>query len=90
MLLHSGSGTPTKDIIFEAGEDLFCNSNLVLTKGGRKKVQIIRPRVASSYCYEFCGIVGVPFGTVRFKLDSGPLILTNYITNSCMIRVLHI
>lgn len=90
-MLHPGSGTltPTNDIIFEAGEDLFWNSNLVLTKGGRKKISIVRPRVASSYWYEFWGIVGVPFSTVAFKIDSGLLALDNYITRSWLIHVVH-
>ena len=91
-MLHTGSSgtlTPTNDIIFEAYEDLFWNSNLVLTKGGRKKISIVRPRVASSYCYEFWGIVGVPFSTVAFKIDAGLLQLDNYITRSCLIHVCH-
>lgn len=89
MLSRRGSTSPTHDVIFEAAEDLTANAVLMLTKGSTKRVVLSRPRTAQSYCYEFCGIVGVSFPTLRFELDSRPLNMENYILSPCIVKVSH-
>lgn len=89
MLSRRGSASPCQDVIFEAAEDLYSNATLVFTKGAHKRIQLTRPRVASSYCYEFCGMVGVPFSALRFTLDSRPLNTESYLLGPCIIKVHH-
>ena len=89
MLLSRGNSSPLPDVIFEAAEDLYSNASLMFTKGAHKRILITRPRVASSYCHEFCGIVGVPYTSVRFTLDSRPLNPEMYLSTPCIVKVHH-
>jgi speckle-type POZ protein len=80
----------TQDVIFEAGEDLFSNSSLVLTKGAHKRISISRNRTAQSYIYEFCGMVGVSPNSLRFTLESRPLDPDVLILSPTIVKVNHI
>lgn len=90
MLSRRGSTSPTQDVIFEAVEDLTNNGILMLSKNSTKRVILSRPRTAQSYCYEFCGIAGVPFSQLRFELDSRPLAMENYVLSPCIVKVMHV
>lgn len=79
----------TQDVIFEAAEELFMNSSLVLTKGAHKRIPLARSRVAQSYIYEFCGMIGMPSGALRFLLESRPLDPSILILGPCIVKVHH-
>ena len=86
----SRSNVPqAQDILFEAGEDLFTNSSLALTKGSRKRIPLSRSRAAQSYIYEFCGMVGVSPSSVRFILESRPLDPNIIIISPSIVKVYH-
>lgn len=89
MLSRRGSASPSQDVIFEAGEDLYSNATLVFTKSATKRIPLTRPRTAQSYCHEFCGIVGVPFSALRFQLDSRPINPETFIISPCIIKAFH-
>lgn len=78
-----------QDIIFEAGEDLFSNSSLVMTKNSYKRIPLSRSRNAQSYIYEFCGMVGVSPSSLRFTLESRPLDAGIVIISPSIIKVYH-
>lgn len=81
----------TFDIIFEAVEDLYNNSKtqVLLLKSCYKTIQIAKPRNFQSYCYEFCGIVGVSFNTVRFLIGGRDVNPDLSIMSNCHVKVLH-
>lgn len=86
----SRSNVPqAQDIIFEAGEDLFSNSSLVMTSGAHKRIALSRSRNAQSYIYEFCGMVGASPSTLRFTLESRPLDPALPIITPSLIKVYH-
>ncbi|CAG9319175.1 unnamed protein product [Blepharisma stoltei] len=89
MRSRRNSSEPSPDVIFEAGEDLYTNASLALTKGAIKRIPLARPRVAQSYCFEFCGIIGVAYRALRFVLDSKPLNEETYIIAPCIVKVFH-
>lgn len=89
MRSRRNSSEPSPDVIFEAGEDLYTNASLALTKGAKKRIALTRPRVAQSYCYEFCGTIGVSITALKFILDSKPLNEETYIIAPCIIKVYH-
>ncbi|OMJ68652.1 hypothetical protein SteCoe_33845 [Stentor coeruleus] len=88
MLTHSNV-PQAQDIIFEAGEDLFSNSSLILTKGAHKRIMLSRARTAQSYVYEFCGMVGVSPSSLRFSLEAHPLDPTIIILTPSLVKVYH-
>lgn len=61
-------GSEQIDIIFEAGEDLLNSqkSQVVMLKNTSIRLPITRPRTILSYSFEFCGITGLVFKTLRF------------------------
>ena len=86
----SRSNVPqAQDIIFEAGEDLFSNSSLALTKGAHKRIALSRSRTAQSYIYEFCGMISVSAVSLRYTLDSRPLDASIIILTPTLIKVYH-
>lgn len=78
-----------QDIIFEAGEDLFSNSSLVMTQNSHKRITLSRSRNAQSYIYEFCGMVGASPNTLRFTLESRPLDPGIVIISPSIVKVYH-
>lgn len=80
---------PQLELFFEAAEDLYSNASLMLSKGEQRRLPITRPRTAQSYCHEFCGIVGVPFASLRFTIDARPLNLGNFLSSPCVVRASH-
>ena len=78
-----------QDVIFEAAEELFSNSLLVLTKGSHKRIPLARSRIAQSYIYEFCGMVCVSPSILRFTLESRPLDPATMILGPCIVKVHH-
>ena len=78
-----------QDVIFEAGEDLFMNYSLVLTKGSHKRIPLARARIAQSYIYEFCGMLGVSTNSLRFSLESRPIDPSTIILGPCIVKVYH-
>src|SRR5688572_26226876 len=81
----------TFDIIFEAAEDLYNTSKtqVLLLNHCSKTISIAKPRTFLSYCYEFCGIVGVSYPTVRFLAGGRDLNPESCIMSSALIKVLH-
>jgi len=81
----------TYDIIFEAAEDLYNNSKtqVLLLKNCYKNIPIAKPRNFQSYCYEFCGIVGVTYSTVRFLIGGRDVNPDFCIMSNCHVKVLH-
>ena len=78
-----------QDVIFEAAEELFSNSLLVLTKGSHKRIPLTRSRIAQSYIYEFCGMVGIAPSTLLFTLESRPLDPSSIILGPCIVKAHH-
>ena len=81
----------TYDIIFEAAEDLYNTSKtqVLLLNHCSKTIAIAKPRNFQSYCYEFCGIVGVSYSTVRFLIGGRDLSPENCIMSSTIVKVIH-
>lgn len=81
--------TETSDIIFESGEDLYSQTKgqLLLLPTSTIKLQIAKPRRFQSYCFEFCGITGLSYKTLRF-LSLGRDMSSDLIINtSCLVKV---
>lgn len=87
MLAHRGSNSPSHDVIFEANENLHFHSTLCLAKGCTKRVPISRPRTLESYCYEFCGVVGISFEELSFFIDSRPASLDMHVSFPIIVSV---
>lgn len=81
----------THDIIFEAAEDLYNTSKtqVLLLKQCSKKITIAKPRNFQSYCYEFCGIVGIAYSTVRFLMDGRDINQESCVMSSTLVKVIH-
>mmetsp|Transcript_34688 Transcript_34688/g.61001 ORF Transcript_34688/g.61001 Transcript_34688/m.61001 type:complete len:318 (+) Transcript_34688:2236-3189(+) len=87
MLAHRGSSSPSNDVIFEASENLHFHSTLCLAKGCTKRIPISRPRTLESYCFEFCGIVGISFEELSFFIDSRPANLDMHVSFPIIVGV---
>jgi len=79
------------DINFEAAEDLYNTSKtqVLLLKNCYKTIQIVKPRTFQSYCYEFCGVSGIGFSTIRFLIGGRDVNPDMSIMSSCHVKVLH-
>lgn len=86
MISHSQG-----DLIFEAGEDLLNESKtqVIVFKQTSKSIEIIGLRTIQSYCYEFCGITGLSFHTLRFQNIGRDVKQETIINDSVYITVLH-
>jgi len=81
----------TYDIIFEADQDLYNTSKtqVLLLKHCTKTIPIAKPRTFQSYCYEFCGVVGLTFSTVRFLIGGRDQNPESCIMSSTIVKVIH-
>jgi len=79
------------DIIFEADEDLYNTSKtqVLLLKHCYKTITIAKPRPFQSYCFEFCGIIGVAHDTVRFLIGGRDMNPESCIMSSTLVKVIH-
>jgi len=79
------------DIIFEAAEDICNNSKtqILLLKNCYKIIPIAKPRQFQSYCYEFCGIVGSSYSTLRFLIGGRDVNPEICLMSNCHVKVLH-
>jgi len=79
------------DINFEAAEDLYNSSKtqILLLKNCYKTIQIVKPRTFQSYCYEFCGVTGISFSTIRFLIGGRDVSPDLSVMSSCHVKVLH-
>ncbi len=78
-------------IIFEAGEDLLNESKtqVLIFKGTCKTLDVSAPRSLSTYCYEFCGMTGLSFATLRFQNMYRDIKLDTVISDSVHATVSH-
>lgn len=83
--------TQTYDIIFEAAEDLYnpSKTQILLLNHCSKTINIAKPRTFQSYCYEFCGLIGVSYSTVRFLIGGRDFNPEACIMSSTLVKVLH-
>ena len=81
----------TYDIIFEASEDLYSLSKtqVLLLKNSCKIISIAKPRQFQSYCYEFCGIVGLTYSSLRFLIGGRDVNPDICIMSNCHVKILH-
>lgn len=79
------------DIIFEAGEDLYSQTKaqLLVLQCSSVKFPIAKPRRFQSYCYEFCGVIGLSFKTLRFLSLGRDMSPDLAISTSCLVKVYH-
>lgn len=79
------------DIIFEASEDLYSPTKgpVMLLKSSTIKIPIQKPRKFMSYAYEFCGLTGLAFKTLRFLILGRDATTDLLITSCCLIKVYH-
>lgn len=79
------------DIVFEAAEDLYNTSKtqVILLKNCSKTIPIMKPRNFQSYCYEFCGITGISYSTVRFLIGGRDFNPDSCVMSSCLVKILH-
>lgn len=80
-------------IQFEASEDLFDSSKtqILLFKDSSKylKLNINSPRPFSSLCFEFCGLTGLSYQTLRFRNLNKDVPPETKIATGCHVSVIH-
>jgi BTB/POZ domain len=81
----------TGNCIFEAGEDLLneSKSQVLVFKGTTKTIELSSVRPLSSYCFEFCGMCGLSFQTLRFQNMGRDVKLETSISDSVHLTVSH-
>jgi len=79
------------EVTFDPGEDLFNESKIqILThKNKEKMIKISHQRKFLSYCYEFCGITGLSYPTLRFQSVGRDVKPDTILSDSCTITVTH-
>jgi hypothetical protein len=77
--------------LFEAGEDLLNESKtqVLIFRGTTKSIELSSVRPLSSYCYEFCGMSGLSFQTLRFQNMGRDVKLETSISDSVHLTVSH-
>ena len=85
---------PNEDLIqFEASEDLFDSpkTQVLLFKHSSKilKINTNTPRHFSSLCFEFCGLTGLSYPTLRFRNLNKDVKAETRISSGCHISVGH-
>ena len=81
--------TENNDIIFEAGEDLYSHqkTTLLLLSQTSFRIQITKSRKIQSYSFEFCGMTGLSYKTLRFQSLGRDISPDLIITTPCLIKV---
>ena len=79
------------DIVFEAAEDLYnlSKTQILLLKNSYKIIPISKPRQFQSYCYEFAGIVGIAYQSLRFLIGGRDVSPEICIMSNCHVKVFH-
>ena len=81
----------TGSCLFEAGEDLLNESKtqILIFRGTTKSIELSSVRPLVSYCFEFCGISGLSFQTLRFQNMGRDVKLDTSISDSVHLTVGH-
>ena len=79
------------DIIIAANEDLFNQSKtqILVYKHKEKQIKISQKRKLISYCWEYCGITGLSYHTLRFQSLGRDIKPDTVVSNSCYLTVRH-
>lgn len=77
--------------LFEAGEDLLNESKtqVLIFRGTTRSIELSSVRPLSSYCFEFCGLSGLSFQTLRFQNMGRDVKLETSISDSVHLTVSH-
>lgn len=80
-----------EEIIFEASTDLFNESKtqILVFKNKSKILKTSNQRKLISYCWEYCGITGLSYQTLRFTMLGRDIKPETIVSNSCNINVKH-
>lgn len=79
------------DIIFEAASDLFneLKTQILVFKNKSKILKSSQQRQLVSYCWEYCGITGLSYQTLRFTMMGRDIKPETVVSYSCNISVSH-
>lgn len=79
------------EIIFEAHSDLFNESKtqILVFKNKTKILKSSQQRKMSSYCWEYCGITGLSYQTLRFTMLGRDIKPDTIVSYSCNISIQH-
>lgn len=83
---------PSEDeIIFEASSDLFneTKTQILVFKNKSKVLKGSQSRKLISYCWEYCGITGLSYQTLRFTMLGRDIKPETIVSHSCNISVGH-
>lgn len=79
------------EIVFLASEDLFNQSKtqILIYKNNSKTLKTSHKRKLISYCWEYCGITGLSYQTLRFQNLGRDIKPDTIVSSSCHLSVLH-
>ena len=79
------------EIVFEANADLFNEqkTQVVEFKNKTKVFEVSPQRKLSSYCWEYCGLTGLSYHTLRFTILGRDIKPDTILSNGCYINVCH-
>lgn len=80
-----------EEIIFTANEDLFNQSKtqILVYKNSQRLIRSSQNRKFLSYCWEYCGITGLSYQTLRFQNMGRDIKPDTIISSSCHLTVIH-
>lgn len=79
------------EIVFLANEDLFNQSKtqILIYKNNSKILKASQKRKLISYCWEYCGITGLSYQTLRFQNLGRDIKPDTIVSSSCHLSVVH-
>lgn len=79
------------EIVFEADADLFNEqkTQVLVFKNKTKVFEVATYRKLVSYCWEFCGLTGLSYHTLRFTIMGRDIKPDTVLSNGCNISVCH-